>query len=48
MTRIAAVHARQLLDSRGNPTVEVDVFTEKGVFLLMRCRDDGTSFDAFS
>jgi len=25
MTAIAAVHARQILDSRGNPTVEVDV-----------------------
>jgi enolase len=25
MTAIAAVHARQVLDSRGNPTVEVDV-----------------------
>jgi enolase len=25
MSRIAAVHARQILDSRGNPTVEVDV-----------------------
>jgi enolase len=25
MTRIESVHARQILDSRGNPTVEVDV-----------------------
>ncbi|MCS7006196.1 MAG: phosphopyruvate hydratase, partial [Gaiellaceae bacterium] len=25
MTAIAAVHGRQILDSRGNPTVEVDV-----------------------
>tara|TARA_R110002049_G_scaffold33535_8_gene110412 strand:+ start:2746 stop:4020 length:1275 start_codon:yes stop_codon:yes gene_type:complete len=25
------VHARQILDSRGNPTVEVDVYTENGV-----------------
>ena len=25
MTAIASVHARQILDSRGNPTVEVDV-----------------------
>jgi enolase len=30
MTRIAHVHARQLLDSRGNPTVEVDVRLESG------------------
>jgi len=29
---IKAVHARQIYDSRGNPTVEVDVTTEKGVF----------------
>ncbi|MFQ5731643.1 MAG: phosphopyruvate hydratase, partial [Planctomycetaceae bacterium] len=27
---IAAVHARQILDSRGNPTVEVDVELEDG------------------
>jgi enolase len=26
--RITKVHARQILDSRGNPTVEVDVYTE--------------------
>ena len=25
MSRIAEVHGRQILDSRGNPTVEVDV-----------------------
>ena len=25
MTKIEAVHAREILDSRGNPTVEVDV-----------------------
>ena len=25
------MHARQILDSRGNPTVEVDVITENGV-----------------
>ena len=30
--RIAAVHARQILDSRGNPTVEVDVRLEDGSF----------------
>jgi len=32
MTRIAHVHARQILDSRGNPTVEVDVKLEDGSF----------------
>ena len=30
MTAIAAVHARQILDSRGNPTVEVDVTLADG------------------
>ena len=26
------IHSRQILDSRGNPTLEVDVFTSKGGF----------------
>lgn len=30
MSLILDVHARQILDSRGNPTVEVDVITENG------------------
>ncbi len=32
MTKIAAVHGRQVLDSRGNPTVEVDVQLAAGAF----------------
>ncbi|MEI9933954.1 MAG: phosphopyruvate hydratase [Ferruginibacter sp.] len=28
MSYIASIHARQILDSRGNPTVEVDIITE--------------------
>jgi enolase len=32
MSYIAKVVARQILDSRGNPTVEVDVITEQGIF----------------
>jgi enolase len=32
MSLIESVHARQILDSRGNPTVEVDVVTESGAF----------------
>ncbi|HOP03439.1 MAG TPA: phosphopyruvate hydratase [Tenuifilaceae bacterium] len=32
MGQIINVHARQILDSRGNPTVEVDVLTESGYF----------------
>ncbi|PTX61002.1 enolase [Kordia periserrulae] len=31
MSRIINIHARQILDSRGNPTVEVDVITETGI-----------------
>ena len=30
MSLIASIHARQILDSRGNPTVEVDVTTQNG------------------
>ena len=30
MSKISKVHARQIFDSRGNPTVEVDVTTERG------------------
>ena len=31
MSEIANVHAREILDSRGNPTVEAEVITEMGV-----------------
>lgn len=31
MSIISAIQARQILDSRGNPTVEVDVWTENGI-----------------
>jgi enolase len=31
MSYITDIHARQILDSRGNPTIEVDVFTSNGV-----------------
>ncbi len=31
MSLIANIHARQILDSRGNPTVEVEVTTQNGV-----------------
>ena len=30
MSYISEVFARQILDSRGNPTVEVDVLTDEG------------------
>ncbi len=30
MTHISNIHARQILDSRGNPTIEVEVYTDSG------------------
>src|ERR671911_1488178 len=32
MSVITDIHAREILDSRGNPTVEVDVTLESGAF----------------
>ena len=32
MSLISDVHARQIFDSRGNPTIEVEVITEEGHF----------------
>ena len=32
MTNISNIYAREVLDSRGNPTIEVEVFTESGAF----------------
>jgi len=29
---IKKIHARSIYDSRGNPTVEVDLTTDKGIF----------------
>ena len=31
MSFITHVHARQVLDSRGNPTVEAEVYTDSGM-----------------
>ena len=31
MSKIVNIHARQILDSRGNPTVEAEVTTEDGI-----------------
>uniref|UniRef100_A0A8D0ESP3 Enolase N-terminal domain-containing protein n=1 Tax=Strix occidentalis caurina TaxID=311401 RepID=A0A8D0ESP3_STROC len=36
---VERIHAREILDSRGNPTVEVDLYTQKGTW--MRTRDGG-------
>ena len=30
MTEIVSIHAREILDSRGNPTVEADVILDSG------------------
>jgi len=35
MSEILKIKAREVLDSRGNPTVEVDVVTENGIFRAM-------------
>ena len=32
MSTIELIHARQILDSRGNPTLEVEVVTSEGAF----------------
>ena len=32
MPNITSIHAREVLDSRGNPTIEVEVYTESGAF----------------
>ena len=31
MTLIKSIHARQIFDSRGNPTVEVDTILDNGI-----------------
>ena len=35
MSEIIKIRAREVLDSRGNPTVEVDVTTEDGIYRAM-------------
>ena len=35
MSKITKIKAREVLDSRGNPTVEVDVITDDGIFRAM-------------
>jgi enolase len=42
MTRITAVRAREVLDSRGNPTVEADVMTDQGT-VGSACAPSGAS-----
>ncbi len=33
---IKRIHARAIYDSRGNPTVEVDLWTEKGILMIRK------------
>lgn len=42
MTQIASIHAREILDSRGNPTVEAEVVTDNG-FAGMAAAPSGAS-----
>ncbi len=35
MSKIKSIVAREVLDSRGNPTIEADVFTQEGIFRAM-------------
>lgn len=35
MSKIIKIKAREVLDSRGNPTVEADIETEEGIFRAM-------------
>lgn len=39
---ILKIHAREIFDSRGNPTVEVDLFTNKGESLAEDVYSDRT------
>lgn len=34
---ITKIHARQIFDSRGNPTVEVDLYTDRGMYDQADC-----------
>ena len=40
MSKIKDVFAREILDSRGNPTVEVDVTLESGILGRAAVRDE--------
>ena len=41
MAKIERVHAREILDSRGNPTVEADVILDNGISQSVRKRMSG-------
>lgn len=35
---VLKIHAREIFDSRGNPTVEVDLYTKKGIYNFLYCK----------
>lgn len=37
MSKISSIHAREILDSRGNPTVEVEVSTHADAWESLKC-----------
>ena len=48
MSTIEAVHARQILDSRGNPTIEAEVRLAEGqIGLLASTKDAREGIEAF-
>ena len=48
MTKIANIKAREVLDSRGNPTVEADVILHDHHVRRVRSGDDGVATSAGS
>ena len=47
MSTITNIHAREILDSRGNPTVEVDVILEDGAFGRAAVPSGASTDDAY-
>ena len=43
MSIISDIYAREVLDSRGNPTVEVEVYTEAGAVGVWRSSGEDSS-----
>lgn len=41
MANVTKVHAREIFDSRGNPTVEVEVTTSKGILSFKMIKNWG-------
>ena len=39
MSKIKKIHARQILDSRGNPTLEVDIYLIQITLMYLKMMD---------